>query len=203
MKENIKTILTIPIVILMMNLTGCSNSTDQQEKDHKKEETSKNKKTDKDLISAEDSAKFYSNSFSITGDIEFPLTLTVDSLKKMNVVALDSSNIVCQSGAIKNQSKSSRGVLLKDILNKAGIKQNNHSDRNFYIVVRASDGYKATFSWAEIFNNPTGDSTYVIFEQNNQPVTKKGAMLLNCNNDIKTGPRQVNWLKSIDVNRVH
>lgn len=101
-----------------------------------------------------------------------------------------------------NQSTSSRGVLLKDILNKAGIKQLNHTDRNFYIVARASDGYKATFSWAEIFNNPTGDHTYVTFEENNKPITRKRTMVLNCNTDIKTGPRHVNWLKSIEVKRV-
>ncbi|MEO9004236.1 MAG: hypothetical protein ABI288_05850, partial [Ginsengibacter sp.] len=74
--------------------------------------------------------------------------------------------------------------------------------RNFYIVARASDGYKATFSWAEIFNNPTGENTYIIFEENDKPILKKGAMMLNCNNDIKTGPRHVSWLKSVEVNRV-
>ena len=95
-----------------------------------------------------------------------------------------------------------KGVLLKDILSKAKLQQQNHKDRNFYVVARSSDGYKATFSWAELFNNPTGDHTYVIFEENNLPLTKKGAMMLNSNHDIKTGPRHVNWLKTIEVKRV-
>lgn len=180
---------------------NCSNN-NQQEVSNQKESSSKMEKENKHSFTAEDGVKFYSKTLAISGDVEFPLSLTVDSLKKMNVVALDSLNIVCQSGAIVNQSVSSRGVLLKDILNKAGIKQLNHADRNFYIVARASDGYKATFSWAELFNNPTGENTYIIFEENNQPITKKGAMVLNCNNDIKTGPRHVNWLKSIEVHRV-
>ena len=197
MKQNIKVIISIPVLILLMN---CSNNNQQDVRNQK--ESSKTEKENKHSFTAEDSVKFYSNTLAITGDIEHPLILTVNSLKKMNVVALDSLNIVCQSGAIMNQSKSSRGVLLKDILNKAGIRQLNHTDRNFYIVARASDGYKATFSWAEIFNNPTGDHTYITFEENNKPITRKGAMVLNCNNDIKTGPRHVNWLKSIEVNRV-
>lgn len=165
MKKYRKNIYSIPILILLIIVSGCSNNDNRHDPENQKEATSKIEKADKHSFTAEDSVKFYSNTLSITGDIEYPLSLTVDSLKKMNVVALDSLNIVCQSGAVMNQSASSRGVLLKDILNKAGIKQLNHTDRNFYIIARASDGYKATFSWAEIFNNPTGDHTYLVLKK--------------------------------------
>lgn len=201
MKQLLKITLSIPILILLLILPRC-NSNGRQEESRHREDSSKTAKMDSHSFTEEDSLRFFSPSISITGEVETPLILTVDSLKKMGVATLDSSNIVCQSGAIMNQSKSSRGVLLKDILNKAGLHQQNHKDRNFYIVARASDGYKATFSWAELFNNPTGEHTYVIFEENNRPLTKKGAMMLNSNSDIKTGPRHVNWLKSIEVKRV-
>lgn len=146
--------------------------------------------------------KFFSATLTIEGDVRYPMTLTVDSLKKMRTVGLDSFNVVCQSGATTSRSVRSRGVLLKDILEKAVIIQTDHRDRNFYIVARASDGYKATFSWAEIFNNPTGENTYVIFEENGRPIDNKGAMILNCTNDTRTGTRHVTWLKSIEVNKV-
>lgn len=99
-------------------------------------------------------------------------------------------------------NKTCKGILLKDILEKAKIKQSNHKDRNFYIVARATDNYKATFSWAEIFNNPTGENVFVLFEENGMPIKVKGEMILICKNDIKTGPRHVFWLKSIEINRV-
>ena len=153
-------------------------------------------------ISKEDSAKYISKHVKIKGDIEIPLTLTVDSLKEMNVVTLENSNVVCQSGTTMKKNESCRGVLLKDILEKARIKQNNHKDRNFYIVARATDNYKATFSWAEIFNNPTGENVYVIFEENGLPISNQGEMILICKNDIKTGPRHVYWLESIEIHRV-
>lgn len=200
MKKKLKNII-IPFFMLLIIFSSCSNNGDQRDTKNQKEETSKTEE-EQHLSTTEDSVKFYSPTFSVSGDVEFPLSYTVDSLKEMKVVTLDSLNTVCQSGVIMNQSKSSRGVLLKDVLNKAEIKQLHHADRNFYIVVRASDGYKATFSWAEIFNNPTGENTYIIFEENNKPVAKNGAMILNCINDIKTGPRHVNWLKSIEVKRV-
>ncbi len=154
-------------------------------------------------ISAADSAKFLSKQLEVKGEVETPLILTVDSLKAMNVVKIDSFKVVCQSGGVMKASESCKGVLLKDILEKAKIKQTGHKDRNFYIVARATDDYKATFSWAEIFNNPTGLNTYVIFEENGQPIKHQGDMILICTNDIKTGPRHVFWLKSIEVNRVN
>ena len=201
MKQHTKINLIMPLLILLMILTRC-NSNDLQDEPRHIEDSSKTGKIDSHSFTEEDSLRFFSQSITITGEVETPLILTVDSLKKMEIATLDSSNIVCQSGAIMNQSKSSRGILLKDILSKAKLHQQNHKDRNFYIVARASDGYKATFSWAELFNNPTGEHTYVIFEENNLPLTTKGAMMLNSNHDIKTGPRHVNWLKSIEVKRV-
>lgn len=197
-----KAYITTGILFLAMSIVSCGNS----------DKTINNHADHKDPVAAEaahdhpatdeDSVKYRSSTLTIAGEVNFPLTLTVDSLKQMNVVGFDSANIVCQSGAVTSSTISSRGVLLKDILKKAQVKQRNHKDRNFYIVARASDGYKATFSWSEIFNNPTGDNTYVIFEENGLSIVNRGAMILNTNNDIKTGIRHVIWLKSIEVNRV-
>jgi len=130
------------------------------------------------------------------------LVLTVDSLKKMEAATLNDFNVICETGANMKVNKTSKGVLLKDILEKANIVQENHKDRNFYIVARATDGYKATFSWAEIFNNPTGESVYILYEENDAPIKEQGDMILVCTNDIKTGPRHVYWLESIEVTRV-
>ena len=153
-------------------------------------------------ITAEDSLKFLSKQLAVTGAVETPLMLTVDSLKKMNVATITNFTVVCQSGANMKQDSTAKGVLLRDILEKAKIKQNGHKDRNFYIVARATDGYKATFSWAELFNNPTGDNVYVLIEENGRPIVRQGDMILICRNDIKTGPRHVYWLSSIEVHRV-
>ncbi|RXM47939.1 hypothetical protein BOW55_08485 [Flavobacterium sp. YO12] len=166
--------------------------------------TEKVSKTDNDkhaVLTPADSLKMVNHTIEVKGDVEFPLQLSVDSLKKMKVVTIDNFKVVCQSGEVKKDNKVCKGVLLKDILEKAKIKQDGHKDRNFYIVARASDDYKATFSWAEIFNNPTGENAFVLFEENGKPL-KSGEMIAICKNDIKTGPRHVYWLKSIEVYRV-
>ncbi|HMN06400.1 MAG TPA: molybdopterin-dependent oxidoreductase [Flavobacteriales bacterium] len=149
-----------------------------------------------------DTAQYISKVFQVTGAVKRTLALTVDSLRAMDVDTIADFKVVCQSGDTVKENFTSTGVLLKDILDKAEIAQANHKDRNFYIVARATDGYKATFSWAEIYNNPTGENVYVLFEKNGEPIGTKGDFILICRNDIKTGPRHVYWLKSIEVNRV-
>lgn len=153
-------------------------------------------------LQAEDSMKFISSQITVNGDVDNPLILNVDSLRKMKVVTIENFKVICQSGAETKENKTCKGVLLRDILDKAKISQSDHKDRNFYIVARATDNYKATFSWAEIYNNPTGDNVYVLFEENEQPIKEQGDMILICKNDIKTGPRHVYWLKNIEVKRV-
>ncbi|WP_299178249.1 molybdopterin-dependent oxidoreductase [uncultured Chryseobacterium sp.] len=145
---------------------------------------------------------FVNTEVAVMGDVFKPLTLTVDSLKKMNVKEIKDFDIVSHSGITKEHIKSVKGVLLKEILEKAKISQQDHTDRNFYIVARASDDYKATFSWAELFNNPTGDKTYVVFEKDEKPLKEEGEMILISLSDTKTDTRHVKWLKSIEVTRV-
>lgn len=205
--KNIKTLThSILIAAVAFNLTMCNSS--HGDKHNKASDTTiaagSPKNTDACLVpvSAEDSAKYISKQVAVSGDVEHPLTLTVDSLKAMNVVTIENFVVVCQSGARMKEDKTCKGVLLKDILEKAKIKQQGHKDRNFYIVARATDNYKATFSWGEIFNNPTGENVYVLFEENGKPIQSQGDMILISKNDIKTGPRHVYWLKSIEVNRV-
>lgn len=189
----------ILILFIAFTCSMCNNSKKEEKIAEKISLTEK--KSDHKPLRPADSLKLVNHQIEVKGDVEFPLQLSVDSLRKMKVVTLNNFKVVCQSGEVKKDDKVCKGVLLKDILEKAKIKQNGHKDRNFYIVARASDDYKATFSWAEIFNNPNGENTYVLFEENGKPV-KNGEMILICKNDIKTGPRHVYWLKNIEVYKV-
>ncbi|PBJ11143.1 molybdopterin-dependent oxidoreductase [Flavobacterium sp. ACN6] len=191
----------ILILLIAFSCSMCNSSKKEKEETTSPEQISKTEKHEHKTLSAADSLKLANHHIEVKGAIEFPLQLTVDSLKKMKVAAIDNFKVMGKNGAVKKEIKNCKGVLLKDILEKAKIKQEDHKDRNFYIVARASDGYKATFSWAELFNNPTGENAYILFEENGKPI-KNGEMILICKNDIVTGPRHVYWLKSIEVYKV-
>jgi DMSO/TMAO reductase YedYZ molybdopterin-dependent catalytic subunit len=189
------------ILILFIALICSMCNSSKKEEKISIEKTVSTEKEQHHALTAADSLKLVNHQIEVKGDVEFPLQLSVDSLRKMKMATISNFKVIGKNGDVKKDDKISKGVLLKDILEKAKIKQNDHKDRSFYIVARASDDYKATFSWAEIFNNPTGENTYVLFEENGKPV-KNGEMILICKNDIKTGPRHVYWLKSIEVYKV-
>src|SRR5690606_33287389 len=69
---------------------------------------------------------FVNTEVAVMGDVFKPLTLTVDSLKKMNVKEIKDFDIVSHSGITKEHIKSVKGVLLKEILEKAKITQQDH-----------------------------------------------------------------------------
>lgn len=190
-----KTNQKMAIIVLTIGLIGCnSDQAEIKTPNAIKQEVSHTHETDNEA--------FIRHQIYVKGEVECPLELTVDSLKEMDVVTIENFAVVCQSGATTKTDSISKGVLLRDILDKATIIQKNHKDRNFYIVARASDGYKATFSWAEIYNNEVGNGVYVLFEENGLSIKEKGDMILISKSDIKTGPRHVFWLSSIEVNKV-
>ncbi len=143
-----------------------------------------------------------SNTVEISGEVLYPKILTVDSLLQMHPVEIKNYHLTKGAGRDSTVFPSSQGVLLKDILSACTIRQADHKDRNFYMSAYATDGYKATFSWAELFDGITGDNTYIVYEQNNQPIPDdKGAMILICASDYITGVRHVYRLHGIKVCR--
>ena len=95
-------------------------------------------------------------------------------------------------------------MLLRDILEKAVIKAPAHNDvKKMAVVATASDGYKVVFSWSELFNSPLGDGVIVFFEKDGQPLADdEGRIALISGKDIRTGPRHVKWLQSIEVRKI-
>ena len=140
---------------------------------------------------------------ALSGLVERPVTLTIDSLQAMTVQAGGPVDIVSSSGQVRKTIRSFRGVLLRDLLNKGRIQLPNQKDKGkYYIVVRGTDGYAAIFSHNELFNNPTGKQVFVLYAENDQPITTDGAFVLLTNSDTVTGARHVKWLNRIEVRKV-
>jgi DMSO/TMAO reductase YedYZ molybdopterin-dependent catalytic subunit len=139
----------------------------------------------------------------LTGLVDRPLTLTIDSLRAMTAQTGGPVDIVSSSGQVRKTIRSFRGVLLRDLLDKARIQLPNQKDKGkYYVVVRGTDGYTAVFSHNELFNNPTGKQVFVLYTENDQPITTDGAFVLLTTDDVVTGARHVKWLNRIEVRKV-
>ena len=95
-------------------------------------------------------------------------------------------------------------MLLRDVLTAAKpVEKARHDLRRSIVVVTATDGYQAVFSWAELFLSPIGDGALVIFERDGAPLpASEGPLALISLRDTQPGPRHVKWLAKIEIRRV-
>lgn len=148
-------------------------------------------------------AQSTSETLTISGLVESPLSLKISDLQQMKVVEGTNFKVVSTSGEIRKEFKTYKAVLLKDLLDKAKISLQNPKEKGkLYFVASATDGYTAIFSYHEIFNNPTGDNVLVVFEVNGKPIDKDGRFVLISATDKITGARHVKWLSTVEVKKI-
>ena len=143
---------------------------------------------------------------SVAGDVANPLTLDVDGLRRLPVQQLEDVRQIRGGAASPGAEQVRRytGVLLRDVLAAAKpVEKERHDLRQSIVVVTATDGYKAIFSWAEVFLSPIGDGALVIFERDGAPLPPtEGPLALVSLRDTNPGPRHVKWLARVELRRV-
>ena len=146
-----------------------------------------------------------SHSVKFLGAVKAPREFSTGDLKPMQTADSGSTPVICASGATLYTVKNYRGVRLIDLLNQVGIDEQGHTDaRRMVVIARATDGYRVTFSWNELFNTEIGDSVLIAYEKDGILLgPEQGDLLLISGKDIRTGPRHVRWLSEIEVKREH
>lgn len=147
---------------------------------------------------------FVTEQIAVSGAVENKLKLSVEDLRQFPPQQVGELPLVCQSGADRGKLENFKGVLLRDILEKAKVVSRGHNDvKKIAIIASASDGYKVVFSWSEIFNSPVGEGVLVFFEKNGLPLSdEQGRIAMVSTKDIRTGPRHVKWLQGIEVKKI-
>ena len=141
--------------------------------------------------------------FAVTGAVEKKMTLTADSLERFPMRKIDSVVILNHLGQRKSTLKNLEVVRLRDVLSRSVIPVESPKQLNeFYFVCIASDGYKAVFSWNELFNNPLGDSIFIIVRRDGKVSGElpEGIAVISPT-DTMNGRRYIKNLEKISVRR--
>lgn len=138
---------------------------------------------------------------SIVGRVEKPLLLPIETLRTMDCLETVDLPMICGSGELKGRIGHCRGVLLAEVINRAEVVVKEHNDtKKMFVVAAANDGYRAVFSWQEIFNSPNGDGILVVLEKNGHPLYDGcGEVDLLSVRDHLSGPRYVRQLTTVEI----
>lgn len=134
-----------------------------------------------------------------------PLSLGAAELAALPQTRLTQKLSVSSSASTPaaERSLSYGGVLLRDALQRAGFGgPTDRAARGAIVVAVADDGYRAFFSWGELFNSPLGDQALVIVTQDDKPLdAAAGPLALRSLADLRPGPRHVRNLCALIVQR--
>ena len=135
-------------------------------------------------------------SFIIDGQVKQTLTLTVAELRKMPSVTVD----VAYEGEGKIQKSQFTGVLLLDVLNKAGVIDGAGKGGRFRRVleVAGSDDYVIAVAMGEIEPNLEAKQVLVAYLRDGKPVEPAGSVRVVVPGD-KHGVRGVRDVVHITV----
>lgn len=143
------------------------------------------------------------SSFTIKGEVKASKTITIQDFSKFAEKEIGDVVITNHLGEKKSEQKSLKGILLKDVLQ--GVEINSESPKvlsEYYLVCRATDGYKVVFSWNELFNSPTGDKVYLVTSKGGKKASEmEESILMISPADFKTGRRFVKSLETIEIYR--
>jgi len=129
-------------------------------------------------------------------------SLSITALAAMPQTTLTQRQTVASSGSgTTDRAVVYTGALLRDVLEKSGFATaTDRGVRTNVVEAVATDGYRAVFSWGELFNSPLGEQAVVITAQNGRPLDiAAGPLALRSLADLRPGPRHVRNLCALIV----
>jgi precorrin-4 methylase len=134
--------------------------------------------------------KLFSSSFTVTGDIKQPVTIT-DLTSYRHIEALAK---IVGDGSGYHGLELYGGVLLSELLEKAGITPDVHQG----IIISAPDGYRTLLSCGEVFLSSRGKNIMVADQVAHQLISKNGKFKLILPGDL-AADREIKAMNKIEV----
>jgi hypothetical protein len=132
------------------------------------------------------------------------LALGAPELSTLPAATLTQRQVVSSGASADTQrSVTYSGQLLREVLLRAGLGLPNDRRARFAVIEAvATDGYRAVFSWGELFNTSVGDQVIVIRSQDGRPLDSvAGPVALRSLADLRPGARHVRNLCALVVLR--
>ena len=111
---------------------------------------------------------------TVKGSVEREVTFSIEDLKSLPKLQVDETRTVHDPAEAKAPTETTRhyvGCLLRDVLERAKpVEKGRFGFRRSVVIATASDGYRAVFSWAELYLTPIGDGVLVVYQRDGAPL---------------------------------
>jgi hypothetical protein len=140
----------------------------------------------------------------IGGWVRRPLALDAEALAGFDPVQVADFLVVCTFDGVHGGPKRLRGVPLRSLVEASQPAFAQRTDfKRVALVAESREGYRALFSWNEIFNSSLGDGVIVAWDCADSPLPAgAGPFALISLYDRATGPRYVQRLASVDLHKL-
>lgn len=142
--------------------------------------------------------------FEITGLVKKNVKFNTNDLAAFRADSVGDVVIKNKRGEQKSVARHMKGILLKAIIDSAGIKVDKPKEYGeLAIIITASDGYINVYSWNELFNTEVGNKVYLITEIDGKHVNDMdGHILILSLADFNSGSRHLKGLVKIEIRKL-
>ena len=140
----------------------------------------------------------------IGGWVRHPLRLDAAALALFDVVDVPDFVVVCTADGAHGGARALRGVRLSELIDAARPAFAERTDfKRVAVVAESVEGYRALFSWNELFNSAVGDGVLLAWDCPQAPLPgRAGPFALVSLHDRATGPRYVQRLASVELHKL-
>ena len=138
------------------------------------------------------------------GWVRKPLALDSAALEAFDPELVSDFVVVCTFDGAHGGPRRLRGVPLRKLVEVAQPAFDQRTDfKRVAIVAESREGYRALFSWNEVFNSVVGDGVIVAWDCDDAPLLgPAGPFALASVYDRATGPRFVQRLAALDLHKL-
>lgn len=138
------------------------------------------------------------------GWVRRPLAFEPRQLDAMEWLQVEDFDVICTLDGSHGVLPPVHAVRLCDLVDLVQPAFEKRTDfKRVALVAEGHEGYRALFSWAEVFNSPLGKGIVVAYDL---PGTRlpahAGPFALLARHDLATGPRYVRGLRSIELHKL-
>lgn len=143
------------------------------------------------------------NQFTISGLVDKPKTINFSDLLREKSIEIGDFKITNHAGEFRKEYKNVKGVPLLNLFKEVKITAESPKVLSeYYLIIKASDGYSVVLSWNELFNTEIGNSFFIVLEADGKSQAESTErILLIATKDFKTGRRHVKGLQSIEIKK--